>query len=167
MYGNFTTFLMVYGTMLAALVLNMVAPPDVIRNFYPNILLLTVMFWTVRIPRMVSVGHAFCAGLMMDLLLGSTLGIRAFSFSLMIFMLTSAFSKLETYSMLQQSVSIAIISFVGQIATFWLEHLFGMAFIDYHMILSSVSDMVMWPIMWISLGFLMRFRHVRNSNLKH
>lgn len=164
MYGNFITLLMVYGSLFLALILNLIAPPPVLQHFYPNILLLTVMFWTVKIPRMVNIGHGFMAGLMLDLLVGSTLGIKAFAFSLMVFMLTSAFSKLETYSLLQQSVSIAIISFVGQIVIFWLEHLFGLAFIDYHTILSCVSDMIFWPVLWVSLGFLMRFRHVRNTN---
>ena len=155
---------MVYGSMLLALILNIMAPPPVIQHFYPNILLLTVMFWSVKIPRMVSIGHGFCAGLMLDLLVGSTLGIRAFAFSLMLYMLASAFSKFETYSMLQQSVSVVIISLTGQIMTFWLEHMFGLAFIDYHMILSCVSDMILWPALWGSLGFLIRFRHVRNTN---
>jgi rod shape-determining protein MreD len=155
---------MVYGSLFVALILNLIEPPAVLKYFYPNILLLTAMFWAVKIPRMVNVGHGFMAGLLLDLLVGSTLGIKAFAFSLMFFMLTSAFSKLETYSLLQQSVSIAIISFVGQIVTFWLEHLFGLAFIDYHTILSCVSDMIFWPVLWVSLGFLMRFRHVRNTN---
>ncbi len=158
------TLLLVYGSMFVALILNLVAPPSFMQHFYPNMLLLTLMFWTVKIPRMVSIGHAFFAGLLLDVLIGTTLGIKAFTFSLMIYMLASAFSKLETYSLLQQSISIGIISFVGQIVGFWFEHMFGLAFIDYHMILSSLSDMLIWPVLWLFMGFLMRFRHVRNSN---
>ncbi|MGN1357065.1 MAG: rod shape-determining protein MreD [Succinivibrionaceae bacterium] len=164
MYSSFITFLMVYGSLLLALILNLMAPPKAIAIFFPNIFLLMIMFWAVKIPRMVSIGHAFVCGLILDFAIGSTMGIRAFSFSLMIYMLSSAFSRLDSYSLLQQALCIGIISFLGQIATFWLEHAFGLAIIDFHTILSVISDVILWPLLWVSMSFVMRFRHVvRNT----
>lgn len=164
MYGSFITFVMVYGSLLISLILNLIAPPPAIAIFYPNIFLLMVMFWAVKIPRMVSIGHAFFCGLILDFAIGSTMGIRSFSFSLMIYMLSSTFSRLDSYSLLQQALCVGIISFIGQITTFWAEHAFGLAIIDFHMILSVISDTVLWPLLWVSMGFLMRFRHVRSNN---
>ncbi len=165
MYSSFITFVMVYGSLFLALILNLMAPPQAIAMFFPNIFLLVTMFWAVKLPRMVGIGHAFIGGLILDFAIGSTMGIRAFSFSLMIYMLSSTFSRLDSYSLLQQALSIGIISFLGQISTFWLEHAFGLAIIDFHTILSVISDVIIWPLLWVSMCFVMRFRHVaRNYN---
>lgn len=172
--------LKIYGTMFVALVLNLMAFPSVFEHLKPNFLVLIVLFWVVSKPNIVNVGHAFFCGLVLDLSIcttvgpsdlvspelasGSTLGIRALAFSLMAYLIGSTFVKFENYSYLQQSISVGIVSFIGQIMIFWLEHAFGFAIVDFHFLLSVLSDAVLWPIVFTGLKALLRVRQEPTSN---
>lgn len=165
MRTKFVSMLFIYLTLATAIVFNMMIFPSSIQFFKPNFLLLVVLYWIVKVPRKINIGHAFVCGLLLDMLYGSILGIRAFSYSLMAYLMVKTFVRMETYSLLQQSLSIMIISALGQIISFWLEHVFGLAIIDYHMIFSSFSDAFTWPFLVVIMNFFMKFgRHSKSDN---
>lgn len=158
MYNKIFYNIFIYLSLFLALVLDIMAFPTVIQSIKPNFLLLFVLFWIVKEPRYVSIGHAFFCGLLLDVLIGSTLGIRAFSYSLMAYLMCKTFIRMATYSMLQQSITILLISSIGLIVGFWLEHAFGLAIIDYHMLLSVVSDAVLWPFLCLLMAVFYKFK---------
>ena len=158
MYNKILTYILIYTTMFLALILNIMAFPDAFQFVKPNFLLLIVLFWIVKEPRYVGIGHAFVCGLLLDVLVGYTLGISAFSFSVMAYMLCKTFIRMTTYSVLQQCVTILLISGVGLIIGFWLEHAFGLAIIEYNMLLSVISDAVAWPFLCSVLGLIYKIK---------
>ncbi len=78
--------LLVYVTALIALVLTQLPLPQLVSLIWPNLLLLTVLYWSTMTPRAGGVLLGFLAGLALDVLGGSQLGQHAFALSLVTYL---------------------------------------------------------------------------------
>ena len=139
----------IYLTLLCGLLLSIVPLPAAIDPFRPDWLTLVVLYWVIALPHRVSVGTAVVAGFLLDLLLGSTLGVRALAFSIMVYVAAMQYQQLRTFSVWQQAIVVGIISLLGQLTIFWAEHLFAVVTFDQRLLWGSVSTMLFWP--WVFL----------------
>ena len=80
----------IIATLLIALVLQIVPLPIQVDIYRPDWVLIVLAYWTMALPHRVNVGVAFMAGIAMDILLGTSLGIHSFSLSLSVFTLAAA-----------------------------------------------------------------------------
>ena len=71
--------LFISASLLAALLLNML--PISQQAWMPDLLALTLLFWTVHQPLRVGIGAAFCFGLVMDVQQSALLGQNALSYT--------------------------------------------------------------------------------------
>ena len=139
----------IYLTILCGLLLSIVPLPTAIDPFRPDWLTLVVLYWVIALPHRVSVGTAVVAGFLLDLLLGSTLGVRALALSIMVYVAAMQYQQLRTFSVWQQAIVVGIISLLGQLTIFWAEHLFAVVTFDQRLLWGSVSTMLFWP--WVFL----------------
>lgn len=77
---------LVYVTALIALVLTMLPLPQLLSVVWPNLLLLTVLYWSTMTPMAGGMLLGFLAGLALDVLGGSQLGQHAFALSLVTYL---------------------------------------------------------------------------------
>jgi rod shape-determining protein MreD len=73
--------LLVYITTLIALVLTLLPLPQVLTMFWPNLLVLTVLYWSTMAPLAGGMLLGFLAGLTLDVIGGGQLGQHAFALS--------------------------------------------------------------------------------------
>ena len=151
----------IYLTILAALLLSIVPMPSVLDYHRPDWLALVIMYWVIALPHRVNVGTAWVAGLLLDILLGSTLGIHALAMAIMAYVAALQFQKIRNFSVWQQALVMGSISLLGLLTVFWAEHLFGVAALNYRLFWSAVSNVLLWPLTFLTLRKLRRRFHIR------
>ncbi|WKE66030.1 rod shape-determining protein MreD [Gallaecimonas kandeliae] len=137
--------LLVIGlSLLAAMVLAMLPMPLLVDPFRPDWLLLVLLYWTMALPHRVSVGSAWLCGLVMDILLGSTLGIHAMALSLVIYLAALNFQKIRNFSLWQQSAIVAMLAGIKLLLVFWAEHLINGVVITGQYFWPMLTSAAMW-----------------------
>lgn len=151
----------IYLTILLALLLTILPLPAIIDPYRPDWLTLVIVYWVIALPHRVNVGTAWIAGLLLDILMGSTLGVRALALAIMAYVAAMQFQKVRNLSVWQQAVVVGIISLLGQLTVFWAEHLFAVVTMNYRMFWSCLSTTLLWPWVFLSLRKLRRKFHIR------
>lgn len=151
----------IYLTILMALLLSIVPFPVGVDIYRPDWLVLIVLYWVLALPHRVNIGTAWLAGLMLDVLLGSTLGVRALSMAIMAYLAGVQYQKIRNFSVWQQAMVIGGISLLGQMTILWAEHLFGSATLNYRLFWSSLTTTLLWPAAFLLLRKLRRTLRIR------
>lgn len=94
----------IYLTLIVAIILTMVPLPVAIDMFRPDWVALVVLYWVIALPHHLNVVSAWIVGLIMDILLGSTLGIHALSMAVISCVVAAQYQKIRNFSVWQQAL---------------------------------------------------------------
>lgn len=98
----------------------MVMPlPEVLRLLRPNLVILAMIYWLLRLPESVGVGGAFFLGIVYDGIIGSPLGLHALSFSLIATALLLLYSRWRMFTQMQQALWIVVVLVLDQLIVAW------------------------------------------------
>jgi len=141
---------LVYVSLIMSLVLAAMPLPAVVKLFRPDWPLLVLLYWTLALPLRVSIGTAFVVGFVLDLLVGTILGVNALAYSLIAFFCSSHHLKIRNFSVLQQSLIVALFLAFYHLMIFWLSHfLAGVAFTPAYL-WPVLTGAVVWPwLFWL------------------
>jgi len=138
-------------SVLIALVLSIMPLPLGIKALRPDWLALVIIYWTIALPHRVNIGTAWIVGFVLDILLGTILGVHAFALALIVFITASNFQKLRNFSLWQQAALIAVFLVLYHIVIFWLNRfLIGVSFSGdflYPAITSALFWLWLFPVM--------------------
>ncbi|GAA6184448.1 MULTISPECIES: rod shape-determining protein MreD [Alteromonadaceae] len=148
---NYAIFL----SIIIALILQIVPMPLTVEQFRPDWVLLVMSYWALALPNRVNVGMAFIVGLVLDILMGTSLGVHSFALSINIFILASNYQRLRNYSLWQQAFIIGTLSALYHLVVFWLQHLQTDVNFLFTYLWPVLTSMLMWP--WI-FGLLRKVR---------
>ncbi|MEO9944925.1 MAG: rod shape-determining protein MreD [Paraglaciecola sp.] len=137
-------------SILIALVLQITPMPSVVDLYRPDWVLLVLSYWALALPNRVSVGVAFITGLILDILLGTSMGIHSFAMCLCIYILAANYQRLRNYSVWQQSTIIGIMSALYNLVVFWFQHLLTDIYFLFEYLWPVASSMIIWPwLFWL------------------
>jgi rod shape-determining protein MreD len=138
----------IWLSIIVALILSLIKLPLVVDNLVPNYVPMVVLYWAIISPTKVNVGVGWFAGLLMDFLMGATLGLHAIAFALMVWIVVTQFENIAFYSLLQKTIVVGFVNFIGQFLLFWTEHIFGVVTADYSLFWSCFFTLILWPLLY-------------------
>ncbi len=153
--------LVIGATFLVALVLQTIPWPGMLDLVRPSWLLLVICYWVLAMPHRVSVGTALVLGLLWDLLIGSTLGIRGMMLSIVIYIAAMNFLVIRNMALWQQAMLIAVFSVMLELLIFVGEYLVHDVVFNPMSLWTALINCILWPWMFLLLRRLRRHWHVR------
>jgi rod shape-determining protein MreD len=105
-------------TMLIALVLTLLPLPQWLAILWPNLVLLTVLYWSTMAPAAGGVLIGFAAGLALDVLGGAQLGQHAFAFTLLTYLAIKLHLLTRAKPIFEQAIFVLLALLIYE-ATLW------------------------------------------------
>ena len=139
-------------TVIIAMLLMLVPLPDTARYFRPEWVVMTLMYWVMALPQRVGIGAGWITGLLMDVMMGGTLGLLAFSYALAVYLVARFHLQLRQYPLWQQALTI--------FSVVMLVHLISVMSarpeMDWIIWMPVITSTLMWPLVYALLRKIRR-----------
>lgn len=136
-------------TLLLALIANTMPMPLNIDAFRPDWVLIVLLYWCLALPNRVNIITAWVMGLLLDVLLGSILGIHAAAMALSVYIAAVNYQKIRNFSLWQQAFIVGVLAALYHLVVFWLQRiLLDVVFLPSYLY-PVLTSMVLWP--WVFL----------------
>ena len=151
----------IWLSFLIALVFQTIPWPGGLELFRPSWLLLVIFYWALALPHRVNVGTALLLGLIWDLLIGSTLGIRGMVMSVTVYIVAANFQLLRNLALWQQAIIIAALTIFAKFLEFGGELMVQNVTFDATSLWSGGVNCILWPWLFLLLRRVRRHWHIR------
>lgn len=145
-------------SILFAMILMLIPLPDSMRILRPEWVLLTVMYWSMALPRSVGIGYAWVVGLLMDVLFGGALGILAFSYALVVYLILHFHLQLRQFPLWQQALSLMSLILLVHIVTASMTSATS-SWLSWFP--AALTSTLLWPLVHVFLRTVRRTFNVR------
>ncbi len=136
---------------LLALVLDILPLPTWAIWFRPEWLVLVTIYWVMMVPNRVSIGVAWCLGLLLDAMNGTLLGEHAFAMALVAYLVVKFHRRIRVFPIWQQAVTIFTLVLCYQASIFFMQGLNGELPMSLWYWIPSITSMLLWPWIYVML----------------
>jgi rod shape-determining protein MreD len=144
--------LFIWGSLLAALMLNILQSSLLGRAAWPpDVLALVLVFWAIHQPLRIGVGTAFAFGLCMDVHQGALLGQHALAYTALSYFALTISRRLLWYSIPSQALQIFPLLAGAHALQLLVRLLAGHAFPGWGFVLSPLIEALLWPVVTLIL----------------
>lgn len=129
-----------------ALMLAISPMPEWAEDFRPDWVALTLIYWSMLLPRTYSVGFAWVIGLIVDVAQGTLFGQHALALCFVIYITVKLHLQMRVFPLLQMTATVFALLAIYQFILFWIN---GVAGINAPAITywgPVVSGTLIWPI---------------------
>lgn len=148
-------------TLLIALMATIAPMPISVDAFRPDWVLIVLVYWCLALPTKVNIFTAWVMGFILDVLLGSVLGVHACAMALSIYIVVVNFQKIRNFSVWQQALIIGVLSAQYNLIVFWIQRFLSDVVFLSSYLYPVFTTIILWP--WI---FLLLRRVRRNFRIK-
>ena len=153
--------LMMWLTLVVALLLSVMPMPEQMEIGRPLWLALVLTFWAIHFPQNIGVLTAWCVGIAQDVLYGTLFGQHALALVIIVFLVLTLQQRLKVFPLWQQSFALLVIYGLAQLVLLWLGTLSGMRpEINYYAWPVLISCLL-WPCLYLLLVNVKRIRGFR------
>jgi len=136
----------IFLSLFIAYLLAIVPFPEWAMNYRPEWVPIVLIYWVIALPYRVGIGSAFVAGLVLDVLEGSTLGVNALALVVVAYVALSLHQRMRMFSALQQSGLVLALVGLNLMLCNWLQILTGQSVPSNLMFLmAALTSAVIWP----------------------
>lgn len=134
-------------TLLIALMASIMPMPLSADAFRPDWVLIVLMYWCMALPGRVNIITAWVMGFLLDVLLGTVLGVHAAAMAISIYIIVVNHQKIRNFSILQQALITGVLVALYHLVIFWLQRfLIDIVFLTSYLY-PVVTTIILWP--WI------------------
>ncbi|AGO16671.1 rod shape-determining protein MreD [Glaesserella parasuis] len=144
-----------------AFVLEIMPWPVDLQGLRPTWVVLVLIYWVLALPDKVSVGTAFLAGIVWDLILGSILGIHALVLSIAIYFVAKYHLILRNLSLWLQSLLVMAYITLIRFFIFFIELVLHSAEFNTQEIIGAIISGILWPWIFLLMRHIRRGLHLR------
>lgn len=135
-------------TIVVALMLEIAPVPDAAEAWRPDWVLLTLVFWSMRLPRSIGVGIAWLLGLVLDVAQGTLLGQHALALSAAVLVSVQFHLQLRVFPLSQLTLSVGAILALYQFILFWVSGVAGVSTTAVDFYGPVVAGTIAWPLVY-------------------
>ena len=144
-----------------AFVLEIMPWPIGFQGLRPSWVILVLIYWALALPDKVSVGTAFLAGIVWDLVLGSILGIHALVLSIAIYVVAKYHLILRNLSLWLQSLLVIAYIALIRFIIFFIELVLHSAEFNSQELFGAILSGILWPWIFLLMRHIRRGLHLR------
>ena len=148
--------LVIYLSLLAALVLMILPLPDWAQIYRPNWMALTLIYWSMALPKRVGIWVAFFSGVILDTSLGTLLGQHTLALVVIIFINLNFYQRIRVLALAQQAIYIFVLLLINQVIVAWVEGVLGRATPLLAFFSGPFIGMLIWPWVFVVLRDIRR-----------
>jgi rod shape-determining protein MreD len=137
-------------TFVVAFCLNVLPWGGTLLLLRPDFLLLVLLYWCMREPRMVGQTIGLLCGLVMDVADSAVLGQHAFVYVLAVYAAFTLRLRILRFPLPQQALHMVLILLVADLVTVLLNLIVGAPFPGYSYFVGGLIGAALWPsIVWL------------------
>ena len=146
---------------MISFVLEIMPWPAGFQGLRPAWITLVLIYWALALPDKISVGTAFIAGIIWNVILGSILGIHAVVLSIAIYFVAKYHLILRNLSLWLQSLLVMVYIALIRFMIFLVEFVLHSADFNVQELLGAVISGVLWPWIFLLMRQIRRGLHLR------
>ncbi len=129
--------------------------PDWLAWWRPDWVLAVFFFWAVAVPERVGIVSAWIAGLFLDAILGTPLGLSSICLALATYLVRRFNSRLVMFSLLQRTLAVLVLAETGQfIHRSVLTIIHDVDWLTPALYAPALATAVVYPVISLGLGAL-------------
>ncbi len=138
----------IWGSLFGALLINILMNIGLWgrATWIPDVLVVTLVFWSVHQPLRIGVGTAFFFGLLMDVHQGALLGQHALAYTVLGFLAVFMHRRLLWFDVPTQAVQVLPLFFAVHMLELLIRGMAGDGFPGWSLMLAPVIEALLWPI---------------------
>ena len=118
-----SSFFVVTLSLLLSIILTISTFP--LGYFSPDWIHLFLIYWILATPGSIGLVTAWVIGLLVDVVLGSTLGVNALVYSLIGYLIFKSYMMIRYLTVLQQSILILFLLLIKVTLILWIDDMIG------------------------------------------
>jgi rod shape-determining protein MreD len=125
-------------------------------SFSPDWTQLFLLYWILAVPLSIGLLSSWIVGLVLDVVLGSTLGINALMYTIISYLVFKIHHIARYITVFQQSIVIIVILMIKFTLVLWIDSILNINNYNISLYWSCVTSALCWPIVFYSLRVLRR-----------
>ena len=149
-------YLVIYASLVVALILMILPLPDWAQMYRPNWMALVLIYWSMALPKRVGLWFAFFSGIILDTSLGTLLGQHTLALVIIIFFNLNFYQRIRVLSLAQQAIYVFALLLINQVVVTWVEGIMGRPTPLLAYFGAPLVGMLIWPWVFVILRDIRR-----------
>ncbi|MFL2568752.1 MAG: rod shape-determining protein MreD [Gammaproteobacteria bacterium] len=125
-------------------------------SFSPDWTQLFLIYWILAAPLSIGLLSSWMVGLVLDVVLGSTLGINALMYTLISYLVFKIYHIARYITVFQQSIVIMAIMLIKITFVLWIDSILSVNNYNISLYWSCLTSALCWPLVFYSLRVIRR-----------